>query len=1333
MKSTTLIAFCKKSIQFHILKILPERLFSRIVIFFIHVFLISSLDIQAQTCPYGSPTASTGYGVSATGAQAGAANATGTILAATTALTTGNSATLGATVATMDIDFQLWVAQGSTVTVAWARNAGTPTANVLYSNDGVNYTSLGTLSGSVSTASVYANFSVPAGGLRYIRITRTGGTVFVDGIRRTHYCFYPVSANPDIRVFMNPGRAKGNIGNNDTNLDNDTRRFTLGYIHVSNGTLTLDTFGNYTYVPNNSFEGMDRFSYRVCDAGPDRNINTTNDNTCDTAIVTLRSLFNCDSTIFYIPIPENEAMDFLEDIQATNTDPVQFYTGLSVSSDAIVIYDQWEDGFETDIKAPTQTSTQIWGDADLTNGIAPGFPLDILDAGRAIILSNSMSTGHSGATSYNPNASGSDATLQGVVDYDGKDKIYIGGIGALAKFVWGTVGTLSVSGTSVPSVSKWDTLYTTPIGQNTTGGGVSFEIVSLSILAKSSNTIIRIDRDANGTIDIRDTLDEGETRYVDSYFSGSAVAVNQGATVRSNKPVMVSLMTGNWQTTSPTYEGRTYSLIPNSQFSTCYYMPAVPQENMRVFFYNPTGTAITVTRTTSGGATSTISVPANASNFQDVNTSGLGYRYCSTVGFAMITSVDHLSATSDWGFVPVPTANLTSKVLMSIGAGVDPTNVAYGTQNLTQALVTVDDTTYIYIDVNGDGIPDNVSFNADVDASDNAVNIGGVNYNETTSSAGILLNSYQTITIGATTGNLNGASVWSMTGSGNTGVPGANIILVWGQNGGAAGTPNIDAGYTVPNVEPFIPNSLVVKSSDSICIGSNIDSITVRYGGTGPYKVTWFNETTFTNNASNTNNDTFVIKNLEPGTYLIKVKDANCNIFSQRTTMYQKTVGCSFTISGRLFNDSNGNTDNLINGRAFGNPSGGIVYVYLFNNLGIVTDSSRVLSNGTFVLNAVRNSFYTLRLSNTVVGIGSTVPSASLPSGWVNTGEQYGSNNPAGTGIETGIANGDISVNVISTSVSNVNLGIERQPVNPVLNYTISKPSNNLTDTMYLNRGGIAPGGMTSTDAEDGTLGSGNTIILYAPNENELFYDLDNDGVLDVGEEITDSLRISSYNPSLVIARYSQLGSTGMSFQYTFVDRANRIGTRGNYTINWGISLPIEFVYLRGSCDDNYSIVEWGMDVNNEKGQCVLMRSLDAKNWNEIANLPVNENNNHLSRFKFIDSSLVYGQAYYKVRFESVSGISKNSFIVNLACRNARPEIVIYPNPNTGIVYVANIFTDQLLDFEIVDAIGRVFNMNYKINAGIVELNLNELADGIYTLIIYEEGQPMYVRIEIKR
>ena len=153
-----------------------------------------------------------------------------------------------------------------------------------------------------------------------------------------------------------------------------------------------------------------------------------------------------------------------------------------------------------------------------------------------------------------------------------------------------------------------------------------------------------------------------------------------------------------------------------------------------------------------------------------------------------------------------------------------------------------------------------------------------------------------------------------------------------------------------------------------------------------------------------------VIINLEPRTYLVKVKDANCNVFQQRTTIHAATTGCNFTISGRLFNDSNGLVNNLIDGRGFGNPSSSAMYVYLVNNLGLVIDSSVVNpSNGTYTLNGVRYSNYTLRLSTVQAGIGATAPSASLPGGWTNTGEQFGTNNFAGTGIESGLANGILS------------------------------------------------------------------------------------------------------------------------------------------------------------------------------------------------------------------------------------------------------------------------------------------------------------------------------------
>ena len=72
------------------------------------------------------------------------------------------------------------------------------------------------------------------------------------------------------------GVLNANVGDNDINTDGATLTFTIG-TGVSNGTLTLNSNGTFTYTPNNGFLGTDSFTYNVC-GGP---------GLCDNATVTI--------------------------------------------------------------------------------------------------------------------------------------------------------------------------------------------------------------------------------------------------------------------------------------------------------------------------------------------------------------------------------------------------------------------------------------------------------------------------------------------------------------------------------------------------------------------------------------------------------------------------------------------------------------------------------------------------------------------------------------------------------------------------------------------------------------------------------------------------------------------------------------------------------------------------------------------------------------------------------------------------------------------------------------------------------------------------------------
>ncbi len=51
-----------------------------------------------------------------------------------------------------------------------------------------------------------------------------------------------------------------------------------------------------------------------------------------------------------------------------------------------IVWDEWEDGYEANALNPTQSTTKVWGDGNPYNGIAPGYPNDIIPANGNIIL-----------------------------------------------------------------------------------------------------------------------------------------------------------------------------------------------------------------------------------------------------------------------------------------------------------------------------------------------------------------------------------------------------------------------------------------------------------------------------------------------------------------------------------------------------------------------------------------------------------------------------------------------------------------------------------------------------------------------------------------------------------------------------------------------------------------------------------------------------------------------------------------------------------------------------------------------------------------------------------
>jgi len=201
-------------------------------------------------------------------------------------------------------------------------------------------------------------------------------------------------------------------------------------------------------------------------------------------------------------------------------------------------------------------------------------------------------------------------------------------------------------------------------------------------------------------------------------------------------------------------------------------------------------------------------------------------------------------------------------------------------------------------------------------------------------------------------------------------------------------------------------------------------------------------------------------------------------------------VLASVPVTGTVFNDINTNT--IIEGTEEGTTAGTDLYVYLVNASGIIIDSAKVATNGSYQLNAAPGGSYTLHLSEVEYGLGNntnTIPiNTNPPNGWTTTGENGAGNTGPGDGTPDGI----LAVSVSTTTASQQNFGIKETTPLPVtlLSFTANKSGPDaLLQWITVKEGNNS--GFVVENSEDGLqwLPLGFVPMKKAEGNNHVYYD----------------------------------------------------------------------------------------------------------------------------------------------------------------------------------------------------------------------------------------------------
>lgn len=424
----------------------------------------------------------------------------------------------------------------------------------------------------------------------------------------------------------------------------------------------------------------------------------------------------------------------------------------------------------------------------------------------------------------------------------------------------------------------------------------------------------------------------------------------------------------------------------------------------------------------------------------------------------------------------------------------------------------------------------------------------------------------------------------------------------------------------------------------------------------------------------------------------------------------------SYQITGKIYNDANGLTNNAVDGTPINTLGSTPLYVYLIDPVtNQIVGVSPVAPDGSYTLVAPDFKNYLVAPSTQVLDPGATFnPANALPTGWSPTGSNTGQNNTTGTNV-TGTST---SVNVFpvvpSSDVTNVNFGFERLPESYNATKTVTGPPVigapiNLSDVP-----------MQGSDPEDNggvqaPLNGKPVIVTAAPtNGFVLKYN---------GVTINPGDTIPNYNPALLTitpTASTPIGTTTTSFQFASIDLAGKADpSPASYTVNFSQPLPVTLGAFTAVVDNHCAVrLDWTTLKEEQLKNIQVERSENGKAFSPIASITPRGTG---FAYNYTDQALSKGRYTYRLRFNdhdtrySYSGVQ----LVAISCA---ADIQVFPTETKDKVMIQGIGNQTTVT--VSDVSGRKV-LETTGNGPQMTLSLQTLTPSVYFITVYTGTTPV--------
>jgi hypothetical protein len=242
---------------------------------------------------------------------------------------------------------------------------------------------------------------------------------------------------------------------------------------------------------------------------------------------------------------------------------------------------------------------------------------------------------------------------------------------------------------------------------------------------------------------------------------------------------------------------------------------------------------------------------------------------------------------------------------------------------------------------------------------------------------------------------------------------------------------------------------------------------------------------------------------------------------------------------------------------------------------------------------------------------------------------------------------------------------------------------------------------------------------------------------------------------NLAVSNYITLHSSGnyMVMEELLYNRQNDFHYPDSLTMYnshwekiWGVTIPDSgdkqyWVHMSELDDGSMLFCGWGYSIRNEFANLIKIsrhgeilwqrRYFDEKGilrTGRLNGLHVDSSPNGIYGWGTTLKDPSGSDAWF-VRFDSMGCLIPGCDTIDtgIPLPLSRAEVPVYPNPVSDIFYVdlRKMHQGEPLHIELMDASGKMVWRKQRQGGRIHQLNIGELADGFYNVIIYEKGQPI--------